>query len=104
MIIDLSIFPSVLRSGGLESVLRLCVNPSDTVALMAVSALGLLLEDPGSHTTVIDGDKMALQKLLKFAASDSPHVSTIQRVNVKGYYLFPINRLLPPYFKKPVSS
>lgn len=64
----------MLHSGGLAAILKLCTNPSDTVVMLTVSVLSRLLEDPGTHTTVVDGDKAALQRLLKLAATDNAQV------------------------------
>lgn len=67
----------VLETGGLHVMLRLCCNTSDTVALMSVSALSMLLEDPSTHAAIIDGDKAALQRILKLAALESPQMQAV---------------------------
>ena len=65
---------TVLETGGLQVILRLCCNTSDTVAVMSVSTLSMLVEDLSTHAAIIDGDKAALQRMLKLAAAESPQV------------------------------
>ncbi|XP_053393057.1 uncharacterized protein LOC123562323 [Mercenaria mercenaria] len=67
----------VLETGGLQVVLRLCCNTSDTVVLMSVSTLSMLVENPSTHTAIIDGDKAALQRMLKLAAAESPQMQAV---------------------------
>ncbi|XP_060584910.1 uncharacterized protein LOC132740860 isoform X2 [Ruditapes philippinarum] len=69
--------PKVLEAGYLQVVLRLCCNTSDTVAVLSVSTLSLLVEDPSTHTAIIDGDKAALQRILKLAAAENPQMQAV---------------------------
>lgn len=85
LVIYLLTLCAVLEAGGLGGLLKLCTNPSDTVALMTVSALSLLLEDPSTHCAVIDGNKSALQRLVKLAASENLQVR-LTRYDTAFYY------------------
>lgn len=69
--------PKALQCGGLHVILRLCCNQSDTVALLSVSLLSTLVEDSSTHSAIIDGDKAALQRLLRLAASESPQMQAV---------------------------
>ncbi|KAL4239971.1 hypothetical protein ACF0H5_000767 [Mactra antiquata] len=68
---------TVLDSDCLPVILKLCCNNSDTVSLLSVSTLSILVEDTGTHSRIIDGNKLALQRLLNLTAADSPQMQGV---------------------------
>ncbi|WAQ96335.1 ZFY21-like protein [Mya arenaria] len=62
---------TVLDSGGLSAILPLCRCPDGTVALMAVSLLSVLLENPATHAALVDGRGEALRNLLSLVNVDN---------------------------------
>ncbi|XP_052768361.1 uncharacterized protein LOC128208792 isoform X2 [Mya arenaria] len=68
---------TVLDSGGLSAILPLCRCPDGTVALMAVSLLSVLLENPATHAALVDGRGEALRNLLSLVNVDNAQMQAV---------------------------
>lgn len=65
---------TALDDGALGPVLELCTHPSQAAALLALSTLAHIVDNPGTHDTIVSSPKRALPRILALTASDDEQV------------------------------
>ncbi|PVD39133.1 hypothetical protein C0Q70_01761 [Pomacea canaliculata] len=66
-----------LDDGALGPVLELCTHPSQAAALLALSTLAHIVDNPGTHDTIVSSPKRALPRILALTASDDEQMQEV---------------------------
>lgn len=68
---------AALEAGTLPVILKLCGNPNEKVALIALTCLSAVVEKRETHRTIVDDDRQALPSLVSLAKSDNSQLQGI---------------------------
>lgn len=73
----MGVLPIALEAGTLPVILKLCGNPNEKVALIALTCLSAVVEKRETHRTIVDDDRQALPSLVSLAKSDNSQLQGI---------------------------
>lgn len=66
-----------LEAGSLPVILKLCANPNEKVALIALTCLSVVVEKKATHKTIVDDDRQALTSLVTLTKSQNSQLQAI---------------------------